>query len=580
MASAIRFGTRARVRYMLRKALASAFAVSLAGGAMAAELGDAAARDAQLRALQDQRRAQVQHPLEPSPNVPVLQLAPPSGLRRDPVPDEQPCRVIHALQWTGPHAARFHWASREFESFAGRCLGPRSLQALLLNLNDALLEQGYVTSRFVLEPQDLSAGTLRVAFNAGLIDRIEWTDGERPVPGDGHALPATAGDVLNVRDLDQALDNLARLPSVSTHIQIEPGARPNTSTVRIETRRTARRWRGQLGMDNSGPREFGRTRLNAWVGVDAPLGWADQLSLGFDSNLEQAGPEHRSTGVNGSWSVPLGYHLFTYSQSASHTGRAVAGTTLRFHLAGSDRQRELKWQATLLRTPQFRLDAFASTGRRHGRSQLDDIELIVQRRDSRRREAGVSLHVHAGAAEGVATLSEARTVRPPLPEAFRDPSEPDAALTQRLQLDLTVPVGWLAEQAVYSARLDAQQTRHPLPVTAPVVLGSRDTVRGYSGEHTLSAPSGAILRQELRWPGLPLAAAQALVQPYVAADIGVLDGVEAAMLPRRKLAGVAAGVRLQHARWSAEVVLASPVRAPKGFPGTDVLPYLSVSVPL
>jgi hypothetical protein len=114
---------------MLRKALASAFAVSLAGGAMAAELGDAAARDAQLRALQDQRRAQVQHPLEPSLNVPVLQLAPPSGLRRDPVPDEQPCRVIHALQWTGPHAARFHWASREFESFAGRCLGPRSLQA-------------------------------------------------------------------------------------------------------------------------------------------------------------------------------------------------------------------------------------------------------------------------------------------------------------------------------------------------------------------------------------------------------------------------------------------------------------------
>ena len=117
-------------------------------------------------------------------------------------------------------------------------------------------------------------------------------------------------------------------------------------------------------------------------------------------------------------------------------------------------------------------------------------------------------------------------------------------------------------------------------MTAPVVLGSRDTVRGYSGEYTLSAPSGAILRQELRWPGLPLPIAQALVQPYVAADIGVLHGAETVMLPRRKLAGVAAGARLQHARWSAEVVLASPVRAPKGFPGTDVLPYLSFSVPL
>jgi hemolysin activation/secretion protein len=565
---------------MLHKALAGGVALLLAFRVSAAEPSEAAVRDAQLRALEDQRRTQAQRRPDPLPVVPTLQLAPPTGPRHVPVPDEQPCRVIHSLQLTGPHAARFSWASQEFEPFAGQCLGPRSLQALVLNLNDALLAQGYVTSRFVLESQDLSAGVLAVALNAGLIDRIEWTDGERAVPGDGHALPAAAGDVLNVRDLDQALDNLARLPSVSTHIRIEPGTRPNTSAVRIETRRTARRWRGQLGVDNSGSREFGRTRLNAWVGVDAPLGWADHFSLGFDSNLEQVAPDHRSTGVNAIWSVPLGYHLFTYSQSASRTGRAVAGTTLRFHLAGSDRQRELKWRATLLRTPQFRLDGFASAGRRHGRTQLDDIELIVQRRDSRRREAGLSLLVHAGVAEMEATLSEARTVRQPLPDAFRNPDEPDAALTQRLQLDLNVPMGWLAEQASYSARLDAQETRRPLAVTAPVVLGSRDTVRGYSGEHTLSAPSGAILRQELRWPGLPLSAAQALVQPYVAADLGVLSGDEAVMLSRRKLAGVAAGVRLQHAHWSAEVVLASPVRAPKEFPGTDVLPYLSFSVPL
>jgi hemolysin activation/secretion protein len=577
MASAIWFGIGVRARRMLRKALAGASAALLACGAEAVGPGDAAARDAQLRALEDQRRAQAQRSVDPPP---VLQLTPPTGPRRAAVAGEQPCRVIQSVQLTGPHAARFSWAMEEFEPFAGHCLGPRSLQALLLNLNDALLVQGNVTSRFVLEPQDLSTGVLTVALKAGLIDRIEWTDGERAIPGDPHALPTAAGDVLDVRDLDQALENLARLPSVATRIQIEPGTQPHTSTVRIEKHRTGRRWRGQLGLDNSGPREFGRTRFNAWVGVDAPLGWADQLSLGFDSNLEQVARDHRSTGVNGAWSVPLGYHLFTYSQSASHTGRAVAGTTLRFHLAGSDRQRELKWRGTLLRTPLFRLDAFASTGQRHGRTQLDDIELIVQRRDSRRREGGLSLLVHAGVAEVEASLSEARTVRQPLPDAFRNPGEPDAALMQRLQLDVNVAVDWLAEQASYSARLDAQRTRHPLAVSTPVVLGSRDTVRGYTGEHTLSAPSGTILRQELRWPALSLPVAQALVQPYVAADLGLLDGHETAALPRRKLAGVAVGARLQHARWSADVMLASPVRAPKGFPGTDLLPYLSFSVPL
>ena len=172
MASAIgREGACARC--MLHKALVGAVVLSLACGVSAAGPADDAVRDAQLRALEDQRRIQAQRHPDSLPVAPVLQLAPPTGPQRVPVPDEQPCRVIQALQLTGPHAARFSWASQEFEPFAGRCLGPRSLQALVLNLNDALLAQGYVTSRFVLEPQDLSAGVLKVALNAGLIDSIE-----------------------------------------------------------------------------------------------------------------------------------------------------------------------------------------------------------------------------------------------------------------------------------------------------------------------------------------------------------------------------------------------------------------------
>lgn len=92
---------------MLHKALAGGVALLLACRVSAAEPSDAAVRDAQLRALEDLRRTRAQRHPEPLPVVPTLQLAPPTGLRRAPVPDEQPCRVIHSLQLTGSHAARF-----------------------------------------------------------------------------------------------------------------------------------------------------------------------------------------------------------------------------------------------------------------------------------------------------------------------------------------------------------------------------------------------------------------------------------------------------------------------------------------
>jgi filamentous hemagglutinin len=68
-----------------------------------------------------------------------------AGARRPPVANEFPCRVVHRVQLLGSQATRFSWVLSEFAPFAGLCLGAGSLQALLLNLNDALLAQGYVT---------------------------------------------------------------------------------------------------------------------------------------------------------------------------------------------------------------------------------------------------------------------------------------------------------------------------------------------------------------------------------------------------------------------------------------------------
>lgn len=50
-------------------------------------------------------------------------------------------------------------------------------------------------------------------------------------------LPFQRNDILNIRDIEQGLENLQRVPDVDVKINIEPGTRDGYSIVHIDTHR-------------------------------------------------------------------------------------------------------------------------------------------------------------------------------------------------------------------------------------------------------------------------------------------------------------------------------------------------------
>ncbi|MBS2699723.1 ShlB/FhaC/HecB family hemolysin secretion/activation protein, partial [Salmonella enterica subsp. enterica serovar 1,4,[5],12:i:-] len=83
---------------------------------------------------------------------------------------------------------------------------------------------------------------------------------EEPVSWRGrlwNAIPASRGDILNLRDIEQGLENFRRVPSANADIKIVPGAQEATSDLQVNWHE-GRPVRLSLGLDDSGSKSTGR----------------------------------------------------------------------------------------------------------------------------------------------------------------------------------------------------------------------------------------------------------------------------------------------------------------------------------
>jgi hemolysin activation/secretion protein len=211
------------------------------------------------------------------------------------LPDaESPCFRIDTLALSGRHADAFQWllaaaaGEQADDSPTGRCLGTQGVNTVLARLQQALIARGWVTTRVLAAPQDLAGGTLTLTLVPGRIAAIRFASDTADRTSLRTAIAAAAGDLLNLRDIEQGLENLKRLPTAEADIQIEPsqaaGAAPGDSDLVV---RYARRFplRTTLSLDDSGTRATGRLQTGTTFAWDGPLGLNDlaYVSLNHDA---------------------------------------------------------------------------------------------------------------------------------------------------------------------------------------------------------------------------------------------------------------------------------------------------------
>jgi hemolysin activation/secretion protein len=570
---------------------------------------------------QEERARQQQQQQQPRADV-LTPAASSTGLSSLPV--ETPCFVISEVETLGKDAKYFPWLKREAEPYLNRCVGVKGLALIASRFDNKLIELGYATTRVALPQQNLQSGRLSIQLQVGRIAEIRMVEIRAAIQGSGdgdhittttlqkapassvsnkpsttskdsdarwgtwrNAFPIGAGDILNIRQIEQGVEQMKRLPTQTATTRIEPGALPDTSIVIIE--RTAPdsvlgRVRGGVTVDNSGSKSLGRTQFSGNLALDNALGINDVATASYNTNAEHPRPTRRSYSYNGSYSAPLGSGLMTISGSQSRFEQIVQGTTARFLSSGESQSSEVRYQQNLWRTASSKFGLQAGVSLRKSKSFLEDVELIVQRRRTINVETGATYKQLIGDASIDTELSYRKgtawnNAQDDLANADIDSS---SGLTLRPRIwsatfDVSAPFKLGELNWRYEGRFKAQTTSNLTTSSDQISIGSRGSVRGFDGDAVLLAENGWYLHNDFS-TALALAEQSPWqLLPYVGIDLGRVWGPSEQLLVGQKLAGLALGLKGRYKSLQWDAAVGTPLFRPKHFKTDNFNPYLSVT---
>ncbi|GHD57845.1 ShlB/FhaC/HecB family hemolysin secretion/activation protein [Jeongeupia chitinilytica] len=454
-----------------------------------------------------------------------------------------PSHALDALQLTG--AGRlldgdFYWLRQTANGYAGRCIGAKGVEYVAKQLTQQLLDHGYITSRVLVPEQDLSTGVLALTVMPGWIGEIRFADPS--LYGTWRsAFPTGKGRLLNLRDLEQGLEQMKRVPSQDVDMQIVPGKVAGESDVVIAIKR-GKPWKVVATLDDTGSHATGKLQAGVSLSLDNPLGLNDLLNIGYthDADVNRGGLG--TLGKSMYYSVPWGYWTLTATANESRYHQTIAGVAQDFVSSGISDNMAVRVSRLVYRDQSTQFSLQAQTGKRISHSFIDDTEIEVQRRANSFAEVGFNYRRFWGQAQLDLTGAWRKGV--PWFGAMQDfPAEGDNVPTFYYQLQsvdatLVLPFRVADVPLQYTGTFHGQTTRDALYFTDDLSIGSRFTVRGFDGESSLTAEKGFYWRNEL---GVPLwRSGQSL---YVGLDYGQVYGPNAIHLPGTKLAGAVLGLR-------------------------------------
>jgi hemolysin activation/secretion protein len=463
----------------------------------------------------------------------------------------------------------------DLQRYRGQCIGREGLNLIVHRLMARIIEKGYSTTRVVITPQDMSTGKLKLQLIPGVISAIRFADPSTYGTW-RNAFPTRAGDLLNLRNLEQGLEQMKRVPNQDVEMQIVPGPSTGESDVVITVKRT-KPWSLAVGADDSGLKSTGQFQGNVSFTLDNPLGLSDLLNIGYTHDINGHTSQYGTHGSNAYYSIPWGNWTFTATASQYDYHQQIAGAFSTLVSSGKSSTFDVKTEYQFYRNQVQKNMLEFRVGKRFSEAFIDGTEIGIQHRDNSYAEVGWEHKHYIGAAQLDSTLAYRWGV--PWFGAQSDlPGVGAGTPTYYYQMEtvdatLSVPFTIAGFPLRYSATVRAQNTPNVLYPTEYFAIGSRYTVRGFDGNTMLAAEKGVFMRNDLE---IPLAHfGQAL---YFGIDGGEVFGPEANNLLGRRLAGAVVGLRgsaFKHVSY--DVFIGGPLYQPDRFPNHWPVAGFSVS---
>lgn len=490
-----------------------------------------------------------------------------------------PCFPLSQIILEGEGAEYFQEAlyavTKGSNAAIGKCVSIKDIQDIAAQVQNFIIEKGWVTTRVLLPMQDLRSKQLRLKLVSGTIQDVQLVNQKATPLTHWRVLPLQAGKMLNLRDMEQTLENLKHAPSVKANITIEPAAPPHAkvgeSMVNIHTP-AAYPLRMTLFADDAGSNTTGKYQGGVTVAYDNLLKLNDVFYITFNHPLRgKSHPQGSNKGYAGHYSLAVDYWKFTANSRLSDYYQMVPGVNQIYEYAGNTQHYEAELDRILYRDGVRKAGVFGGVFLDKGKQFIEGIFIELQNR----RTAGWKAGIHYKAFMGNRVLDINVACRRGT-GAFGARSAPQEFMgggTSRFKMitaDGTFITPFASEWR-YIATVRLQQHGTLLTPQESFSIGNRQTVRGFDEKMSLLAESGGFLRNE--WIRDNLYAGQA---GYLGIDYGRVAGPSSKLLNGNWIAGAVVGLRGGKGNFNYEFFIGTPLKKPSNLKTNHVVAGFSV----
>ncbi|MDR3434506.1 MAG: ShlB/FhaC/HecB family hemolysin secretion/activation protein [Rouxiella aceris] len=435
----------------------------------------------QLLQQNQQQRQELERSLTPTQTSPAT-----------PAPTSTTCFPLDTITLTGADHMPARVQQRLIQPYVHQCDGIAQINALVKQVSDWYIAEGYITSRAFLTEQDLSQGTLTLRVMEGKLEAIHMDNQPRRTLT--MAFPGLTGNILNLRDIEQGMEQINRLRAIPVQVEIQPGSQPGYSIVNL-TAKPQFPLNASLGFDNSGQKRTGVGQVNGSLTGNNLLGLADQWFVSGARSSDFAS-DHDAQSVQAGVSVPYGYWNLDYSYSYSNYLSTLQSQGYDWRSSGDSQSHRMTLSRVLFRNGQMKTAASLGVNHRLDRNYLNDVALQSSSRSLSSWTAGINHSQKI--AGGYATLNPAFSRGVPWlggeDDAGKSADTPRAefskwTLSGSYYLPLIQRVTWLSS-------LYGQWSDDRLYGSERLTLGGESSVRGFK-EQYLSGDRGGYWRNEL-----------------------------------------------------------------------------------
>lgn len=457
-------------------------------------------------------------------------------------------------------------AKKSIDKLKNRYLGKKGGKNILnfvKELENLYLEKGYIATRVKIdmENSDFKTGKVICVIIEGHIEEIK-IEGEKDGIRTFTSFPIKKGDVLNMKDLDQGIENLNSISANNAKLDIAAGESLGGSIIKVKNEKS-KKISGTINYNNLGQKSTGVERMKIGISIEDFLGINDSFNSSYQRKLGRERKYKDAENFSFYYRVPFKYWDFSIIKDQSEYTTPIKAIGYNYKSSGISKNMNYSLRRILQRNDTGKTSIGMTLTNKESKNYIDNTMLVMSSRKLSvlKVDIGHQRRIFNGMFSGEIAYHEGLKKFGAERDdwEYKDSTSPKAQF-QKYTMDLNwyKPFRIREQNFSYKFSFSGQYSDDILYSSEKMSIGDDTTVRGFK-ENSIMGDKGIYIRNEIAY-------SYKFIEPFIAYDTGRVKDVTKDDYYKKygsEMSGAAIGMRIYFQHFTASITYSKPVNAPE-----------------